>query len=63
MKTTQKKYKIIAVGAHLDDIEIACGGTLAKAVDKGHTVKMIVFSESSYSHYSGTTLRTETQAV
>ena len=24
--------KILAVGAHLDDIEIACGGTLAKAI-------------------------------
>ena len=25
--------KILAVGAHLDDIEIACGGTLAKAIE------------------------------
>ena len=24
--------KILAVGAHLDDIELACGGTLAKAI-------------------------------
>lgn len=58
-----KKYKILAVGAHLDDIEIACGGTLAKAADKGHTVKMIVLSKSSYSHYSGTAIRTENVAV
>ena len=28
--------KILAVGAHLDDIELACGGTLAKAIKNGH---------------------------
>lgn len=45
--------KIIAIGAHLDDIELACGGTLAKAVGKGHEVRMIVLSKSDYKHYSG----------
>jgi LmbE family N-acetylglucosaminyl deacetylase len=45
--------KIIAVGAHLDDLELACGGTLAKAVKKGHDVRMIVLSKSDYIHYSG----------
>ena len=45
--------KIIAIGAHLDDIELACGGTIAKAVKKGHEVKMIVLSQSDYKHYSG----------
>jgi LmbE family N-acetylglucosaminyl deacetylase len=44
---------IIAVGAHLDDLELACGGTLAKAIKKGHNVKMIVMSQSGYIHYSG----------
>ena len=34
--------KILAVGAHLDDIEIACGGTLAKAVAAGHQVKVLI---------------------
>jgi LmbE family N-acetylglucosaminyl deacetylase len=32
---------IIAVGAHPDDIEIACGGTLAKLAQQGHRVGMI----------------------
>ena len=32
---------VIAVGAHPDDIEIACGGTLAKLVEQGHTVGII----------------------
>jgi LmbE family N-acetylglucosaminyl deacetylase len=32
---------VIAVGAHPDDIEIACGGTLAKLVDAGHRVGIV----------------------
>lgn len=32
---------IIAVGAHPDDIEIACGGTLAKLADQGYRVGII----------------------
>jgi LmbE family N-acetylglucosaminyl deacetylase len=58
-----KKMRIFAVGAHLDDIEIACGGTIAKAVDKGHAVKMIVLSKSAYVHYDGTIMRREEEAI
>ena len=32
---------IIAVGAHPDDIEIACGGTLAKLVEQGYSVGIV----------------------
>jgi len=32
---------VIAVGAHPDDIEIACGGTLASLVDAGYRVGII----------------------
>ncbi len=46
--------RIIAIGAHLDDIELACGGTIAKMISKGHEVMMIVLSKSDYTHYSGT---------
>lgn len=31
---------ILAIGAHPDDIELGCGGTLIKAIRKGHTVYM-----------------------
>ncbi len=55
--------KIIAIGAHLDDLELACGGTLAKAVKKGHEVRMIVLSESDYVHYSGTYGRNAATAI
>lgn len=32
---------VIAVGAHPDDVEIACGGTLATLVDQGYQVGII----------------------
>ncbi len=60
---SNKQLKIIAVGAHLDDIEIACGGTLVKALEAGHLVKMIVLSNSAYMNYDGIIERTEAQAV
>src|SRR5436190_15107514 len=32
---------VLAVGAHPDDLEITCGGTLAKLVRQGYRVGMI----------------------
>jgi len=32
---------VLAVGAHPDDIEIACGGTLAKLAQQGHRVGIV----------------------
>ena len=58
-----KQLKIIAIGAHLDDIEIACGGTLAKALESGHLVKMIVLSDSAYKNYDGIVQRTREEAI
>jgi LmbE family N-acetylglucosaminyl deacetylase len=54
---------ILAVGAHIDDIELACGGTLAKAVHLGHSVKMIAVTDSSYTNYRGESLRTREVAL
>jgi LmbE family N-acetylglucosaminyl deacetylase len=36
--------KVIAIGAHPDDIEIGCGGTLAAHVQSGATVSMVVMT-------------------
>lgn len=55
--------KIIAVGAHLDDLELACGGTIAKAIKNGHEVRMVVLSDSSYKHYSGKGGRSAKEAI
>ena len=55
--------RILAVGAHLDDIEIACGGTLAKAVDHGHEVKVLIMSRSGYTDKEGRVQRSDELAV
>ena len=55
--------KILAVGAHLDDIEIACGGTLAKAIAAGHQVKTLIMSKSGYTNINGNVQRSDDTAV
>ena len=55
--------KILAVGAHLDDIEIACGGTLAKAIAAGHQVKTLIMSKSGYTNIKGNVQRSDDTAV
>ena len=55
--------RILAIGAHLDDIELACGGTLAKAIKDGHAVKMVVLSRSGYTNYNGQVMRTDDAAM
>lgn len=39
--------KILAIGAHPDDLELACGATLAKMADSGHEVRTMVMSAGS----------------
>ena len=39
-------YNILAIGAHPDDIEFGCYGTLKKHIDNGDTVTMIVMTQS-----------------
>lgn len=55
--------KILAIGAHLDDIEIACGGTLAKAIDAGHEVRVLIMSKSGYTNKEGAVQRSDETAV
>ena len=55
--------KILAVGAHLDDIELACGGTLAKAIKNGHKVKVLIMSKSGYTNKEGQVQRSDDVAV
>ena len=44
MTDNQQEFEaldVIAVGAHPDDVEIACGGTLARLVQLGYKVGII----------------------
>lgn len=55
--------RILAIGAHLDDIEIAAGGTLSKAICNGHKVKVLIMSKSGYTNINGKVQRSNDVAV
>lgn len=38
------RVRVLAVGAHPDDPEIACGGTLARHRDEGHKIMLLALS-------------------
>ena len=42
--------KVLAVGAHPDDLEIGCGGTLARLKDQGHEIAMCVMARGDVGH-------------
>ena len=41
MDSESEQVDVVAVGAHPDDVEIACGGTLAKLVKQGYKVGIV----------------------
>jgi LmbE family N-acetylglucosaminyl deacetylase len=45
-KTEDSNYKILCLGAHCDDIEIGCGGTVLKLIEnyKNITIYWVIFS-------------------
>jgi len=51
------KLKILAVAAHYDDLELSCGGTLAKFVKEGHEVFVNIVTASDYTNYDGSVCR------
>ena len=42
--------RVLAIGAHPDDIEIACAGTLAKCVKRGDKVFVCHLSTGNLGH-------------
>jgi len=47
------KMTILAIGAHPDDIEFGCGGTLIKYVDRGHRVVLLVMTQGGHGGDTG----------
>ncbi len=54
---TSGKRNILAVGAHADDIEIGCGGTVTMHVKKGDDVILLIMGDPFYDNYDGKVLR------
>ena len=63
MFDTSDKLKILAIGAHGDDIELACGGTLAKAIELGHEVTMTLVTGNGSSDHNNVTIREDSVAA
>ena len=49
--------RILAIGAHYDDVELGCGGTIAKHVKNGDQVYVFVATFSGFSNHSGKIIR------
>lgn len=54
--------KILAVGAHADDVELGCGGALARWSREGHDLVIHVATDSAYANPEGRPIRTAADA-
>ncbi|MBU1610831.1 MAG: PIG-L family deacetylase, partial [Proteobacteria bacterium] len=54
---------ILGVGAHFDDLELGCSGTLINHVEKGDTVIMLVVTNSAYHDENGKLVRSAEDAM
>lgn len=51
-ESTTEELDVIAVGAHPDDVEIGCGGTLALLVEQGYQVGIIDLTDGEPTPFS-----------
>lgn len=58
-----KKRNVLAVGAHGDDIEIGCGGVVAKHAKAGDNVYMLIMTTPEYTNYDGKVLREKAEGA
>jgi LmbE family N-acetylglucosaminyl deacetylase len=54
---------ILAIGAHFDDIELGCGGTIAKHVAAGDKVYAYVATDSGFKNQNNEIIRTNETAL
>lgn len=55
--------KILAIGAHADDVELGCGGSLIKWGRGGHDVTIFVATDSGFSAPDGSEIRSAEAAT
>ena len=55
--------RILAIGAHPDDIEAGCGGTLLKYAQKGHRIFLMVMTAGDKGGSSGIRKREQARAA
>lgn len=53
---------ILAIGAHFDDVELGCGGSLLSWKEQGHKITIFVASRSGYRDPQGTVIRPDDTA-
>ena len=58
-----RKRNILAIGAHADDVEIGCGGTIAKHAMNGDNVIIVIVGTPFYTDYSGKVLRSDEEGT
>lgn len=54
---------ILAIGAHFDDVELGCGGAMAKHAAKGDNVFVYVATMSGFANYNNQTIRSNETAL
>ena len=54
--------KILAIGAHFDDVELGCGGSLARHVAEGHDVFVFVATNSGFVNHNNVSIRASVKA-
>jgi len=58
-----RKLSVLAIGAHPDDIELGCGGSLAKLAQEGASIEAVVFSKGRRGALSDSDRAAETETA
>ncbi len=54
---------VLAIGAHFDDVELGCGGALARHASQGDSVYVYVATVSGFANYNNQTVRSNEAAL
>ena len=57
------RVNALVVSAHHDDLELGCGGTVARLLEGGHHVTSLVLTHSGYTAPGGKVIRDRAQAL